>query len=128
MSIDGNDVGLVEDCVVVDPPPAGHVALQTVDFLRAFVSDPFVFGCICANHCLSDVHAMGGKPETALAIAVLPFAADAQMEDDLRQMMEGVSFVLGKESCRLKGGHSCEGAELSLGGLDLSWQCVHAKV
>lgn len=50
----GNKVfGPVEDCAIVQPPPPGHIALHTVDFLSAFISDPYVFGRITTNHCLS---------------------------------------------------------------------------
>lgn len=52
--------------------------LQTVDFFRASLSDPHVFGRVAAQHALGDCHAMGAAPTSALAIAVVPFAADAQ--------------------------------------------------
>jgi hypothetical protein len=56
-------VGLIQadDAAVLELPPLGHVAVQSVDFFRAsgFVTDPYLLGQIAANHAVSDVHAMG---------------------------------------------------------------------
>ena len=41
-----------DDAAVTRPPPPGHLAVHTVDFFRSFVSDPYVFGAIAANHVL----------------------------------------------------------------------------
>lgn len=43
----------LDDAAVIKPPPPGHVLLQTTDFLRSFVADPYIFGVIAANHSLS---------------------------------------------------------------------------
>ena len=58
---------------------------------------------------------MGGQASTALAVAVVPHASEAIMEDTLFQMLAGALSTLGPASCTLVGGHSCEGSELSLG-------------
>eukprot|EP00793_Prasinoderma_coloniale_P002858 PRCOL_00002340-RA len=103
-----------DDAAVVKVPD-GCVTIQTVDFFRAFVSDTYVFGRVAANHALGDVHAMGARPLSALAIATVPFGLDAKVEEDLFEMMAGAVSVLEEAGCALVGGHSCEGAEVSLG-------------
>ncbi|CAM9219595.1 unnamed protein product [Scytosiphon promiscuus] len=89
--------------------------VHTVDFFRSFVSDPFLFGQIAANHALSDVHAMGADPTTALAIATIPFGGEAQVEGTLEQLLAGALKTLKEAGCALVGGHTCEGADLALG-------------
>jgi selenide,water dikinase len=89
--------------------------LFTVDFIKAFVSDPFLFGKICANHAMSDIFAKCGAPKTALAIPLIPFGSNSYMEETLTQLMAGAIEVLEEEGCALVGGHSSEGHELSLG-------------
>jgi selenide,water dikinase len=55
-------LGAPDDAAVLRPPPPGHVTVHTVDFFRAFVDDPFVFGAIAANHALGV-----STPSTSLA-------------------------------------------------------------
>jgi len=103
-----------DDAALVDTG-AKRLSVHTVDYFRAIVDDPYLFGKIAANHALGDVYAMGAEPQTALAIATVPYGIEAKVEADLAQMMAGANEILREVECALVGGHSSEGSELSLG-------------
>ncbi|MEQ8702131.1 MAG: selenide, water dikinase SelD [Bauldia litoralis] len=107
-------LGAPDDAAVI-VPAEGRVMVQTVDQFRAFVDDPYVFAQIAANHALGDIFAMGATARTALATVTLPFADPDKMEADLDQLLRGAVAVFDAAGVALIGGHTGEGAELSLG-------------
>ena len=92
----------------------GSQTLLTVDGFRAMLDDPYMFGRITAHHSLNDIFAMAAQPTAALAFVTLPLMAAHMMEEELFQVLSGAVGVLNEASVPLVGGHSAEGAELSL--------------
>ncbi len=115
-----------DDAAVTRVPP-GTLALYTVDGFRDFINDPFLFGRITAVHALSDIYAMGGQAQTALAFATIPTSTEKLMADDLSQLMSGALKSLSEDNVELIGGHSCEGAEMSL-GLSVNGYCFEKEL
>ncbi len=107
-------LGARDDAAMLEVPP-GRTLLQSVDFFPAIVDDPFLFGQIAANHALGDIYGMGGEPQSALAVAGIPFGAPDKTENLLRQMLLGANRVFTEAKTNLAGGHTSECPELALG-------------
>ena len=103
-----------DDAAVVQVP-SGQVMVQSIDYFRSLVDDPYIFGQIASNHCLSDIFAMGAQPQSALAIATIPYGASAKIEETLYQLLSGAVKVLDRAEAPLIGGHTTGGAELGFG-------------
>ncbi len=108
-------VGLdAPDDAAVFSVPSGRVLVQTVDYMPALVSDPYLFGRIATIHSLSDLFAMGAEPHSALAAALVPFGSEEVTAETLYQLLSGVLRELGAAGAVLAGGHSAEGSVLGL--------------
>ena len=105
---------LRDDAALLELPGEARL-LQTVDTLRQLVDDPWLMGRVAALHALSDLYAMGATPHSVQLHICLPYGAPGLQQRDLVQLMSGVAVELDRASCRLVGGHSMEGPELSVG-------------
>ncbi|MGD8581143.1 MAG: selenide, water dikinase SelD [Gammaproteobacteria bacterium] len=103
-----------DDCAMLSVPQ-GKVMVQSVDYFRAFIEDSYHFGAIAANHALGDIFAMGAEPQSALAIATVPYGRERVVEETLYDVLAGALHILEPTGAVLAGGHSSEGAELAFG-------------
>ena len=92
-----------------------RVMVQTIDYFRGLVDDPYLLGKITANHSLSDLFAMGAMPQSGLAIATIPYAAPTKQEDTLYQLLLGAAEIMNQAGAVLMGGHTTQGEELAFG-------------
>jgi selenide,water dikinase len=97
------------------PEPERLVEVQTVDYFKAFVDDPYLFGRIAALNAVSDLYAMNARPFSALAIATLPYARGPIQEAQLYELLSGAVESFRRLGVVLTGGHTTEGSELALG-------------
>ncbi len=58
----------------------GFSVVQSVDYFRTCLKDPFLLGRIATVHALSDIYAMGATPICASVNVVIPYAGKAQVQ------------------------------------------------
>jgi selenide,water dikinase len=87
----------------------------TTDHLRAFALDPRLVARVAAVHALSDIRAMGARPQAALAQVILPSLAPDLQARWLDEIMAEAGAVLAAAGAPVVGGHTTLGAELTLG-------------
>ncbi len=105
--------GPLDDAAVVRPEGAARSLALTMDVITPIVDDPFAFGAIAAANSLSDVYAMGGKPEIALSFVGLP--VEKLPADTLGQVLAGLNATCGKARCAIVGGHTMKDSEPKCG-------------
>ncbi len=101
-----------DDAGVIDFRPDGTTVL-TVDVFSPSVDDPYTFGRVAAANSVSDIYAMGGKPEVALSI--LGFPVHALPLDAMREILRGGIDAMAEAGISVIGGHSIDDEEVKFG-------------
>ena len=102
----------MEDAALLRPE-TGPALVLTVDFITPVVDDPEDFGAIAAANSLSDVYALGGEPQAALAICGFP---EGRVGGDvLERIFRGGRDEAAEAGCAIVGGHTVIDAELKYG-------------
>ncbi|MBF0265544.1 MAG: selenide, water dikinase SelD [Gammaproteobacteria bacterium] len=108
-------VAIQKDDAAVFNIPANHQIVQSIDYFRSFIADPYLLGQVATTHALSDLYAMGAKPHSAQVLIGLPFMAREQQQETLFQLMSGIVHKLKQEQVILIGGHTNESLEMGCG-------------
>jgi selenide,water dikinase len=102
----------MEDAALLRPE-LGPPLVFTVDFITPVVDDPADFGAIAAANSISDVYAMGGEPQAALAICGFP---EGRVSDAvLEAIFRGGRDKAAEAGCPIVGGHTVIDPELKYG-------------
>jgi selenide, water dikinase len=94
---------------------SGGVQVITTDHLRSFCNDSRLMARIAALHAMGDIWAMGAVPQVALAQVTLPPLGPDLQARMLAEVMEEAVAVFRSAGADVVGGHSTEGAELTIG-------------
>jgi selenide, water dikinase len=105
-------VGSMEDAALLRPPN-GPALVFTVDFITPIVDDPETFGAVAATNAISDVYAMGGEPQAALAVCGFP--SETLPPEILERVFRGGRDKAAEAGCAIVGGHTIKDAELKYG-------------
>lgn len=89
--------------------------VMTTDHLRAFVEDPVTMTRITAHHALGDIWAMGALPQAATITVILPRQSDTLAARYLTEIMQTAHDVFKSAGAAIVGGHSSQGAEMTIG-------------
>ena len=102
----------MEDAALLRPESGPRLVL-TVDFITPIVDEPEIFGAIAAANAISDVYAMGGEPQVALAICGFP--DDEVDREILVRIFRGGRDKAAEAGCAIVGGHTVIDPELKYG-------------
>ena len=105
-------MGPWEDAALVRPE-SGPLLAFTVDFITPIVDQPEAFGAVAAANALSDIYAMGGDPQVALAVCGFP--EDRISTEILERIFRGGRDKAAEAGCAIVGGHTVLDPELKYG-------------
>jgi len=102
----------MEDAALLRPE-SGPPLVFTVDFITPIVDRAEDFGAIAAANALSDVYAMGGRPQVALAICGFP--EEKISKEVVARIFQGGREKAAEAGCAIAGGHTVLDPELKYG-------------
>lgn len=102
-----------DDAALVDLQ--GVQMVMSTDHLREMIADPVTMTCITAQHALGDIWAMGARPRAVTASIILPRMTPHLATRTLREIMATARQVMAEAGAEIVGGHSSQGAELTIG-------------
>ncbi len=111
--MDESSTGPLDDAAVVRPEGSARSMVLTIDVITPIVDDPRAFGAIAAANSMSDVWAMGGRPEVALSF--IGFPNDKLPLSVLEEVLQGVREACARASCAVVGGHTIGDSEPKCG-------------
>lgn len=103
----------MDDAAVVRPDGAERSLVLTMDVITPIVDDPRAFGAIAACNAISDVYAMGGRPELALTFLGMP--TEVLGEEVVGEVLAGVHEICQRARCAVVGGHTMKDSEPKCG-------------
>ncbi len=103
----------MDDAAIVRPDGAERSLVLTMDVVTPIVDDPRAFGAIAACNAISDVYAMGGRPELALTFLGVP--TEVLGEAIVGEVLAGVHEVCQRARCAVVGGHTMKDSEPKCG-------------
>lgn len=106
------DGSLMDDAAIVKISP-DLALVQTIDFFTPIVDTPYLFGQIAAANALSDVYAMGGIPQTTMAVLAFPLMSFSQQT--IAEVLQGACDKIAEAKASLVGGHSIDDDTLKFG-------------
>jgi selenide, water dikinase len=104
--------GPLDDAAILRPA-IGRSLVFTIDVITPIVDDPRTFGVIAAANAMSDVWAMGGRPEVALSF--IGFPTDKLPLEALAEVLAGMNDACAKAGVAIAGGHTIADTEPKAG-------------
>jgi len=103
----------MDDAAVVRPEGATRSIVLTMDVITPIVDDARAFGAIAACNAISDVYAMGGRPEVALTFLGMP--TEVLGNEVVGEVLAGVHEICERAGCAIVGGHTMKDSEPKCG-------------
>ena len=103
----------MDDAALLCPDGIDQGFVFTVDFITPLVDDPYAFGAIAAANSISDVYAMGGRPQVALSLCGFP--DDLVSKERLGEILKGCRDKAAEAGVAIVGGHTVIDPEMKIG-------------